>query len=163
MVTYKRLTKLDYPVFRLPSTNWESRDGLLFVDNILLDDTNMPGETLGIRRLQTPFKAILPLTKACTEPICLIKNSGGPYVDNYGKLFEYTKTKFCAVRYYKIRTIELCVSHSLLWLYRINFPFRIPRPPPPEYKWAGVLHLHDRPWLLYDYAEEKLPKYRRKI
>lgn len=163
VLTYKRLNTLNYPVFRLPSTNWESKDGLLYVDGLLVDDKNMPGETLGIRRLQTPFKGLLKLSKACTGPIGLIKNPAGPYIDNHGKLFEYEKTKYCKVRYYKIKSIEKKITHSLLWLYRINFPIEIPRPPDPDFKWAGILHLEERPWLLYDYATEKLPEYRRKV
>ena len=163
VLTYKRLSSLNYPVFRLPSNNWESRDGLLYVDGLLVDDKNMPGETLGIRRLQTPFKSLLKLSKAYTSPIAIIKESAGPYIDNYGKLFEYEKTKYCKVRYYKIRNIEKKITHSILWLHRVNFPIQIPRPPSHDFKWAGMLHLDGKPWLLYDYATEKLPEYRRKV
>ena len=162
-LTYKQLNMVHYPAFRLPSNNLESKDGLLYLDGQILDDRNMKGETLGIRRLQTPFKSLHPLSKACELPISIIKQAGGPYIDNLGKLFNYRKTKFCQLKYYKIKKIDRKVVASVLWLHGINFPIAIPRPPSLEYPWAGMLLLEGNPWLLYEYAREKLPSTRRKV
>ena len=52
---------------------------------------------------------------------------------------------------------------NLLKLYDIKNPFIIPRPPHANMKYAGVLHYNGLPWVLYDYAEEKLKDTRRKI
>ena len=55
IVTYKEIKKIKFPVFILPNSNWELVDGLLLIDNQVVDDKNMPGASLGIRRLQTHF------------------------------------------------------------------------------------------------------------
>jgi hypothetical protein len=162
-LTYKGLIDIAYPAFRLPTTEWESRDGLVFVNNQIVDDRNMPGETLGLRRLQTPMKGLLPLNKAYEFPIAIIKETPGLYIDNKGYLFVYQKTKFVELKYYKIKKIDRKVVASILWLQGINFPIRVPRPPPEKYLWGGMLHLYHKPWLLYNYAEQKLPDSRRKI
>lgn len=162
-ITYKYLNSLNYPVFRLPSDNWGSRDGLLRVDGLIVDDKNMPGETLGKRRLQTPFRDLLKLKWAYMNPLALIKEKSGPYIDNTGRVFIYEKTKFCKLDYYKIRKIDKRGHYSLLWLHGINFPTEIPRPPGPEFRWAGLLHLNDAPWMLYEYSKIRLPKSRKKV
>ena len=56
VITYRTIGHVTFPAFPLPSSNWEEQDGLLYLENKLLDDKNMKGKTLGRRRLQTPFK-----------------------------------------------------------------------------------------------------------
>ena len=56
VVTYRQFKNLDFPLFLLDSSNWELVDGLLLLDGKLLDDKNMPGDTLGLRRMLTPHK-----------------------------------------------------------------------------------------------------------
>ena len=53
VITYRQFKNLDFPLFILGSSNWELVDGLLLLDGELLDDKNMPGDTLGVRRLLT--------------------------------------------------------------------------------------------------------------
>ena len=64
VITYKSIKKVSFPIFILPSENWYEKDGLLYIDNRLIDDRNMPGDTLGKRRIQTPFRNLLPLRKS---------------------------------------------------------------------------------------------------
>ena len=40
VITYKNLHKLVFPVFLLDSGNWDTSDGLLFIDGEVLDDKN---------------------------------------------------------------------------------------------------------------------------
>jgi hypothetical protein len=56
VITYSKVNKIKFPVYVIPSGNWEKTDGLLFLEGELVDDKNMPGATLGIRRMQTPHK-----------------------------------------------------------------------------------------------------------
>ena len=163
ILTYKQFPKVTFPVYRVPSDNWYSHDGLLFIDGILVDDKNMPGETLGIRRLQTYFHDLIPLLKGIDTPTALIKQTGGPYIDSVGKCFIYEKTKFCKVKYYKIRKIEYKNNICLLWAKDLTFSFIIPRPPKDGYTWIGILHLYGLPWMLYEYAKSKQPDMRRKV
>ena len=56
VISYSNILKVRFPVYQLGSGNWERQDGLLFIEGNIVDDKNMPGDTLGIRRLQTPHK-----------------------------------------------------------------------------------------------------------
>jgi hypothetical protein len=163
LLTYKQLHRVTFPVYPLPSDDWYSQDGLLFVDSTIVDDKNMPGETLGIRRLQTPFRDLLPLKHALTSEIGIIKQHKTPYIDSAGKVFLYDKTRFVPLRYSKIKRVDRKGVASLLRLHGVASPFIIPRPPKLEHKWAGVLYLDNAPWLLYEYACEKKKDTRRKV
>lgn len=154
---------MTFPVYLLPSSNWQTIDGLLYLEGLLVDDKNMPGKTLGSRRLQTPFEELLPLKKCIDSHVGIIKQSDNCFIDSKGAPFIYQKTKYCKLQYYKIRRIDLKDRASVLWLHGINNSFIIPRPPPSEYKWAGILHYEEAPWLLYSYSEEKCPDTRRKV
>lgn len=61
ILSFKDISRIKFPVYVLPSSNWQETDGLLFLDGKILDDRNMSGATLGIRRLQTPHKGVQPL------------------------------------------------------------------------------------------------------
>ena len=63
VITYRQFKNLDFPLFLLGSSNWELVDGLLLLDGELLDDKNMPGDTLGLRRMLTPHKKQYHLNK----------------------------------------------------------------------------------------------------
>jgi len=164
IVTYKEIKKIQFPVFILPNSNWETVDGLLLLDNVVLDDKNMPGATLGIRRLQTPFSELVPLKHSINSLIGIIKQDrSNTFIDSKGTPFIYQKTQNAALKYYKIRKIEQKDVASILWLKDVKQPFTIPRPPPLGKTWAGVLHLGPWPWLLYEYSEEKSKDTRRKV
>jgi hypothetical protein len=163
IVTYKEIKKIKFPVFILPNSNWELIDGLLLIDNQVVDDKNMPGASLGIRRLQTHFTELVPLKHSIDSLIGILKQTTKYFIDSNGTPFIYQKTMNASLKYYKIRKIERKEVASVLWLKDINFPFTIPRPPPAEKTWAGVLHIGGLPWLLYEYSEERLKDTRRKV
>ena len=53
-----KLEQIKWPVYVLHSDEIEERDGLLFCDTEIVDDKNMKGETLGLRRLQSDDRRI---------------------------------------------------------------------------------------------------------
>ena len=55
------LNEIRWPIYVLHSDEIEERDGLLFCDTQIVDDKNMTGESLGLRRLQTPHKNLYRL------------------------------------------------------------------------------------------------------
>ena len=162
-LTYKDIAIVRFPVYAVSSANWYGQDGLLFLENKILDDKNMRGNSLGIRRLQTPHKNLYPLKHQLDDLRGIIKSNKKTFVDSNGAVFTYTKTEFSQLKYYKIKDIVQKGTCSLLKLYNIKNPFIIPRPPHTDMKYAGVLHYNGLPWVLYDYAEEKLKDTRRKI
>ena len=83
--------KIIFPVFVLHTDNIELIDGILFIDNQILDDTNMLGDTLGKRRLQTPMKGLYNLKYMVEDISELIQHQGKYYIDNVGFFFEKIK------------------------------------------------------------------------
>ena len=150
-------------MYQIPSDNWNYSDGLLFIDDLLVDDINQTGETLGLRRLQTPFKDLMPLRRSLINHVGIIKQTKKTFIDSRGMPFIYEKTQFCKLKYYKISRVEHREVASLLWVHKVTIPFTIPRPPYEGRSWAGILHIEDAPWMLYEYAEEKLKDTRRRV
>jgi hypothetical protein len=160
--TYKDLPKIKFPVYILPSSDWYYADGVLFLEQQVLDETNMPGKTLGIRRVQCGRRDLFPLRKAITSLPDLIKCKHKYFIDSRGYAFIYQKTQNVKLKSYRIKRIDAKDVASILWLEGVPFPFTIERPPLPEYKWARLLHMGDAPWLIYDYATlEVKSTYRR--
>ena len=75
LITFRSINTITFPVYIIGSDNWDEQDGLLFLDNKLLDDKNMPGKTLGIRRLQSPFKDLYPLKSSLGNLLGILKQT----------------------------------------------------------------------------------------
>lgn len=163
IITYRHIEQITFPVFNLPNGNWHLLDGLLFLDDLILDDKNMKGATLGIRRLQTPHENLFSLKKSLGTHLGLIKSRDKHFIDSNGAVFIYERTKMCPVKYHSIREVERKKVASLLRLNGIKKKFIIPRPPPSDCGWAGVIYIYNMPWMLYDYSQERLKDTRRKI
>jgi hypothetical protein len=163
VLTYKDLGKIQFPVYTLDSGNWETADGLLFLDGLLIDDKNQEGATLGIRRMQTPFKEKYVLKRAIVSANGILKQNRPYFIDSLGVPFIYNKSLFCNLKYYKIEEVIKKDVASVLKIKGIRNLFTVPRPPEPGMDWAGILHLHGLPWMLYEYSEEKLKDTRRKV
>tara|TARA_X000001382_G_scaffold12215_1_gene8121 strand:- start:7025 stop:7519 length:495 start_codon:yes stop_codon:yes gene_type:complete len=163
VITYQTSEKITFPAFPLISSNYVVADGLVTIDGMLVDDRNMEGESLGRRRLITPYQKLFPLKRSVNTLIGLIKRSRSFYIDCTGLIFTYEKIKWVRLKYRKIEKIVPKGKASLLFIHRWKAPFIIPRPPPEEVRYVGILHLNEEPWLLYDYATAQLKDTRRKI
>ena len=164
VITYKQLPNITFPVYRLPSTDWYSIDGLLFLEGQIIDDRNMPGDSLGVRRLQSPMKDMYKLNKRIDTLAGMLKQKNKYFIDSKGNTFIYETTEYMPLRYYKIVRIDKRIDYSTLWLEGVNSGFSVPRPPDVSFRWAGLLHLRkDIPWILYEYSDKKLPDTRRKV
>lgn len=153
---------MKFPLWQLPSSNWYWADRVLFLDGRVLDERNMPGKTLGVRRLQCGRRDLHPLGRALVDIPSLLQSKVKSFIDCTGRPFIYEKTYSSKLTCYKIKRIDKKDSASLLWVHGVNHPFTIPRPPVDNPGWARILHLGPSPWLLYDYAHEVVkPTYRR--
>ena len=164
VITYRNIrTAVEYPVFLLGAGHWELIDGLLLMDDKVIDDRNKEGKTLGARRMQTPHKPLFPLKKMVSSYNGILKQKTNYFIDNTGQPFYYEKTRFAQLKYLKIKRVEKKNVASLVWVQGHNTPFTVPRPPEDGMLWAGVLHLHGLPWVLYEYSETKLKDTRKKV
>jgi len=161
-VTYKNLKNVSFPVYVLPSDEVDFIDGLLLFENKVIDDRNMPGDTLGKRRLQTPHK-LLRFKKLCPNLAAMLASKGTNFIDTRGNAFRYNKTKYVSLKCKKIKKVQRKEVASILWAVGVDTPFAIPRPPPAGNTWVSILYFGDYPWQLYEYSETKLPDRRKKI
>ena len=162
-ITFREIEQVDFPVYELPNGNWYEQDGLVFLDKEIVDDKNQTGETLGIRRIQTPLKNLLPLKKQVDTIRGIVKGNHKYFVDSKGMCFAYSKSLFCILRYFKIKKVNLKESHATITLVNHKDDFKVPRPPPPDMMYAGCIVYNGRPWVLYNYSETKLKDTRRKV
>ena len=155
--------RIQFPVFEIHTDNVEEIDGILWIDDQVLDDKNMSGETLGARRLETPMKSIYPLRYMIDDIIGVLKHRGKNFIDSNGYVFTYEKTDTLQIKYHKIlRKVKKGVC-AVVWLKDCPFAFTEKSPPPPEVTWAGVLYRNDIPWKIYNYSDKKEKDTWRKV
>lgn len=161
-LTYHNLERIHFPVFALPTDNVFTQDGLLYHNNLVVDDKNQIGENLGARRIQTPHQT-LKLRNCCEEISQLLDNRAPAYIDYSGYVFSYRKTKYVRIIYHKILNVIPKDVLTILKLSRVNFPVIVKRPPPAGKDWVGMLYFNGRPWLAYEYSESYCIPRRRMI
>lgn len=158
---YKHIPNIVWPIYRLDDDDWHVSDGLLTYKGGILDDRNMPGNTLGLRRLQTPHLNLYPLKLGKYTIPELLKHKY--YIDSAGKPFIYEKTINTKLKYHLIKKIEKKETVSIAWLAGIGFPIELRNPPLEQAKYARVLYLGDIPWLVYAFTISKGKDTTRKI
>lgn len=164
VLTYRDLHKINFPIYILPNDNVEKMDGIVFLDGQVLDDRNQKGETLGIRRIQSPYKELHPLRKSIAGFSGIVKQMGNKtYIDSKGLVFTYEKSLLCKLKYHKVTKIERKDIASTVHLKGIQTPFQVIRPPYSDIEYAGVLYFHGLPWKLYEFSTTKLKDTKKKI
>lgn len=152
ILTYRNIESIVFPIYKLPSDNIMEIDGLVFLEDGILDDKNMPGKSLGMRRLQTPRKdELFKLKKGVNSIEGLL--SYNYWIDSSGRIFIYKKTKSCDLKYYLIKKVERKETASVVWFYNLQIPFEIRRPPPRSAAYARILFFSGTPWLIYAFTE----------
>jgi len=152
-----------FPVYTVHTDNVEMADGILWVEDQVLDDRNMKGKTLGIRRLQSPMKSIYPLKYMIQDIPSLLMHRGKQYIDSVGHFFVKEKTTKVQLKYHKILRVDRKDVVSVLWCKNCPFPFTLKRPLPDNMTWAGILYRRGMPWILYNVSSEKVKDTWRKI
>ena len=153
----------EFPLYVVHTDEVMEADGILWIEDQVLDDKNMSGETLGKRRLQTPMKSLYPLRYMINDEIELIKHQGKFFIDSKGEFIIYEKKEKVQLRYHKILKVERLRGRSIIKVKDIPFPFDVLRPTSSEEKWAGVLYRKGIPWKLYETVKERKNNTWRKI
>tara|TARA_R110001592_G_scaffold301737_1_gene573155 strand:+ start:298 stop:777 length:480 start_codon:yes stop_codon:yes gene_type:complete len=154
---------ITFPVFPVHTDEIILLDGLLWIENQVLDDTNMKGKTLGIRRLQSPMKSIYPIKYMLKDIPTYLNHQGKFYIDNVGRFFTKNKRHNLPLKYHKILRVEKKIIATVLWIKDCPFPFTLERPLSASHTWAGVLYREGIPWILYDVSQNKLKDTWRKV
>lgn len=152
--TLRSYHKIDFPVFRI-SDEPVIIDGLVFVDGRVIDDRNIPAETLGQRRLLTSHE-LAPIKKMRENIIDLIKEKipvESWYIDRLGKPFKYKRTTRLKIISHKIDKVIYRNTYSIIIVNKVNFPIVLERPPSGSF--AQILYYKEYPWKLYSITDEK--------
>ena len=157
------LNEIRWPIYVLHSDEIEEQDGLLFCDTQIVDDKNMTGDSLGLRRLQTPHKNLYRLKVMIETFTDFVHHKGQFYIDSNGKFFRWVKKQSCSVISHKIIKIEKRDIATLVWCKDIPFPFIVKRPPSALMKYASILYMNKKPAILYSLSETKQKDTWRKI
>jgi hypothetical protein len=155
--------KITFPIFTLHTDEIMFVDGILWIENQVLDDTNVKEKTLGLRRLKSPMNSMYPLKSMITDVRSYLQHQGKFYIDTKGRFFRKNKTVKAELKYHKIIKIEKKDTASVLWVKGCNYPFTLERPLAPSEAWVGLLYRGRLPWLVYDTSEEKKKDTWRKI
>ena len=155
--TIKTIKKLRFPLYPLPNNNWYEQDGIVFIDNQVVDDLNRPGESIGLRRLQSNRDDLFKLRNPVFTIKDLIRFKHLNFISSCGKPFTYEKTGFQQLKYHFIDKFDLRDTFTFVWLRGISVPLEIARPPsnPDEADWARVLYYKGFPWMLYDFSKHE--------
>ena len=158
-----KLEDIRFPLYVVHSDEVMRRDGILWIDGAVIDDTNVDGQSIGERRLRTPLKNMYDLKHQIDNFGALIKHRGRFYVDSNGKFFIYEKSVKADLKYHLIGKVEVKELASLIWIQGIPFPFEVPRPPNRTELYAGILYINKRPAYLYELSTRKWKDTWRKI
>jgi hypothetical protein len=153
---FQDIKNIKFPVYQLPSVDWYMQDGVLFIDDgKVLDDKNMPGNSMGIRRLQCGRTDLCKLKKAFTDFQSMLKSKHNMFIDSNGSPFVYKRTINSPLIHHMVDRVESKETCSIVWLKNISYPMTISRPPYGDARYARVLYYNGSPWLLYDFMLEK--------
>lgn len=163
--TIKDFKKLQFPLYTIPNDNWDINDGVVFVNNRVVDDLNWPGKSIGVRRLQAKWPDMWKLKKPLFYINDVLKTKKKFFISSGGEPFTYNKTGFQKVKYHQVRKFELRDTYTSVYVHGISIPLNIPRPPA-DFRfvsWARVLYYNDFPWMVFDFAYSKKGDTRIKV
>lgn len=153
---FQDIKTIRFPVYAMESTDWYRQDNVLFIDSgYVLDDKNMPGESIGIRRLQCGRKDIYKLKRAYINFNSMLQSKKKIFIDSNGVPFIYRRTINSPLIHHSINKIEPKNDHSIVWLKNIEYPMTIPRPPYGDARYSRVLYYKGYPWMIYDFVKDR--------
>jgi len=146
-----RFYEITFPAFRLASDIKPERLGSQLVveyadgTHKVIDDLDVPGETLGLRRLYIGFKCpgtkLLKLSQPIYEIVDLLHTDEKNFIDSAGKLFKYYKSRSGKVSSYLVDTIEPKGGGFILTCKDLHCKFFVKSAPQPGAKYAEILRV----------------------
>lgn len=174
------LQEIQWPVFRLGEHKPIMENGIVYyskeyVDTTtnqtkiglrVVDDKNVDGKTLGIRRLHlrmegAPLFSIRAAIYFLVDVIKLAKQTTW-FIDNCGMVFQYKKSTRAKLQTFKIKNIvPLDTMGAIIEVEGLTQRFKCIFKPKPEQTYAGVLRW-GLGYILYGFYENPIkPTYRR--
>jgi hypothetical protein len=155
------LRRTEFPFFVLSSKELRFEDGLVLLNEKVVDDRNQPGKTLGQRRLHSPHK-LFPIRKCVKNFIELLDSKDKSFIDSRGNTFTYIKTKTVTVRSYEILKKISKETFTVIVCKNVNSFFAVPRFPRSA-EWAQIIELDTLPWKLYSTSDDYIAVRKRMV
>lgn len=160
LAKHTKLSEIHWPVFKLGERQPHQESGLVYyythyVDELncetatirVVDDTSVPGSTLGLRRLQLktdPKVTLFPVRTAIYFLADLVKlaKSTSWFVDNSGRVFNYEKTTRAKLTTKRIKQVLPASGLGCVFeLQGLPHRFKAMRRPDEHELYARVLQL----------------------
>jgi hypothetical protein len=174
-----QIADISFPIYKLGVHKPIEEDGVVLFLNqygkegkpviTIVDDTTQVGETLAKRRLQL-MKQDAPLFKLrnaiffLADLIKIAKSSNIWFIDSRGRPFQYKKSKNVDLIFKKIlQILPIPTGGSIVQVADIEQRFKTLSKITTEYKYAGLLEINSKSYVLYGVYETKPKDTRRKI
>lgn len=164
----RKLTDIYFPIYGITNDyikTWTEYN-VTFVKThsgtYILDNKNMLGETLGVRRAKIAknkyiFRAVV------FNVTQLIKSKYKTFMDTTGAIFKYKKDTFVPLKYYKVASVEELGDTGCVLKFRgINYPIKVNYRLAYSIQCIGILHT-SLGYILYEYSDKLKADTRRKI
>jgi hypothetical protein len=161
-INWKLIRNITFPIYKLNTDELHYYRGILYVNDLVIDDRNIKEDTLGKRRLHIKEK-LYPLNNAGVDFLSLLQAKHRHFIDTKGLAFSYVKTMYCQVKSHKIEKITGRDYASTIKVKGITNEFILRRPPTVGLSWAGVVYIGQFPWEILEYTQEWKPSFKRKI
>ena len=162
------LYDIDFPVFGI-SNNYKNiwtEDNILKIETdsgvYVLDNKNIQGNTLGQRRLRINNSKLYTPRVVVHTVAQLIRSRHKVFIDNTGKLFEYTKVQRVALEYYKVKKVTQTDSGCILFFEKLDNPILVSCKSAYGINYVGFL-ITKLGYIPYEYNEEFKSNTWRKI
>lgn len=171
MQTLKSISILDsieFPIYGITNDYrriWEDMN-VLYIETdsgvYTLDNKNVPGDTLGKRRLRiNAGKKYIP-KKVVYSISQMLHSAHNIFIDNTGSVFRYKKTMAVPLRYHVVDKIVKMEEGCVLLLKGIDYPIQMNCREAHSIKSVGLLH-SSIGYILYEYSESVKNNSWRKI
>lgn len=152
--TYQDFYRITFPVYRIPANAHSTAEGIIYnIQGQIVDNRNLPLETLGRRRLHIENPA--PLKQMFMDYPALLKArklSHNRFIDSKGGLFTYRRTRLAIVNTHPVSSIDRKISASVIKVRGIHQPFIHASPPIEDPEFAQVVFLDQIPWIIYSFS-----------
>lgn len=163
------LSDINFPIYAITNNYKRIYEDLnvLFIETptgrYVLDNKNMLGKTIGERRLKiTNSKLYIP-RKIFYTLAQMLNSKYSTFIDNYGKVFNYKKSKFVPLVYYKVEDITRAKDgECILEIPEINYSYKTTCKNAYGILYLGLL-CTDFGYIPYEFSEIYKKPSRRKI
>ena len=162
------LFDIKFPIYSITTSYkkiWKDMN-VLYIETpygtYVLDNKNLPGDTVGKRRLQIKNSDIYRPRRVYYNIEQLLHSKDKIYLDSLGRCFKYQKTEMVPLKYHKIRNIKRLETGECVLELDIYFPQKVNCRLAHSIEYVGVLHTNYG-HILYSFEEEYKKDTRRKI